>query len=703
MGLFENTAQDLNYKAMEVDTSSLSQTQYINSNSIYRGDVRVDVYNLDDEADSHYKATDTLTAEDLEFFIGKMSDKEYADFAKEIENYYDDSIKSYEKLLSNAEETLKILNDPKALEMAAIDNLDQNALGGRKDEILNQLYWFVQDKKYEGTGVTREELENMDDNERIQYIIKYDEEAKRMYDEWMKAKTEVADEYIKSKFKDLGITTLDEYIKCRNTLIDQTENMKEAIKTTKNLKQSAYYDNLKYLSDYNNYKEHEFTDEERDYVKKKSYTSPTMNDSYDYNDFHNKFPDASPLDFVKILQEQHPYGNYTVTGLSDLQNLQTIANACDKIPNLSKTYAYLYSQDPQKAKDYMKDIQYELNNIEGQLRAERFLSRLGQADGKNDVLETIANELGVSVEGLADGLETFGSGVGYSFEALLTALGITEENRTLSAEEYKKMYILYGLMDEESKLKAGLVQKNDKGELENVNPNPIVDYTKTYGGGVSLKYNYEISQGIGNMLPSMVLSYACPIAGSVAMGVSAGGNAYHEAMVDGNSVFSSIMYGVFTGSSEAITERVLGGLPGLSDIQVTSLAKYAKAAAKEGFQESFQGVMDAVYKASFMGEELPTTAEGWEEFGKDILKQGIYGAVTAGIMQSPALATSLYGKFQYNQIMNQNNISKADQKAAIKYLKDNDTTGKFEGMTNDKIKNTENSEEKKECNKNKYI
>ena len=103
MGLFENTAQDLNYKAMEVDTSSLSQTQYINSNSIYRGDVRVDVYNLDDEADSHYKATDTLTAEDLEFFIGKMSDKEYADFVKEIENYYDDSIKSYEKLLSNAE------------------------------------------------------------------------------------------------------------------------------------------------------------------------------------------------------------------------------------------------------------------------------------------------------------------------------------------------------------------------------------------------------------------------------------------------------------------------------------------------------------------------------------------------------------------------------------------------------------------------
>ena len=146
------------------------------------------------------------------------------------------------------------------------------------------------------------------------------------------------------------------------------------------------------------------------------------------------------------------------------------------------------------------------------------------------------------------------------------------------------------------------------------------------------------------------------------------------------------MYGVFTGTSEAITERILGGLPGLSDVQVTSLATYAKACVSEGFQESFQGVMDAVYRASFMGEELPTTAEGWEEFGKDILKQGIYGAVTAGIMQSPALATSLYGKFQYNQIMNQNNISKADQKAAIKYLKDNDTTGKFEGMTNDKIK-----------------
>ena len=632
---------------------------------------------------NNYDDSKYFTDEDLSWFIGKMSDSEYEEFVKKIENYYDGSINNYEQLLSNAEEVLNLLNDSKALEMSAIDNLDQNAIGGRKDEIMNQLYWFVQDKKYEGTGVTREELENMTDEERIQYIIKYDAEAKRLYDEWMKSKTEVADAYIKSKFSELGITNLDDYIKCRNTLIDQKQYLKEAIKTTKNLKQSAYYDNLKYLSDYNNYKEHEFTDEERDYVKKKSYTSPTMNDSYDYNDFHNKFPDTTPLDFVKLLQETHPSGNYTVTGIKDLQNLKTIANSCDKIPDLSKTYEYLYSQSPEKAGEYLKDIQYELNNVEGQLRAERFLSLLGKSDGNNDGLETIANELGVTVEGLTDGLESFGSGVGYSFEALLTSLGITEENRTMSAEEYKKMYILYGLMSEESKIKTGLVQKNDKGELENTNPNSIIDYTRKYSGGVTLSVNYEISQGIGNMLPSVMISSVCPMAGSVAMGVSAGGNAYHDAMVNGDCLFSSIMYGVFTGSSEAITEKILGGLPGLSDVQVTSLATYGKACAKEGFQESFQGVMDAVYKASFMGEELPTTLEGWKEFGMDTLKQGLYGAATAGIMQSPALRTSIYKKRTFNADIKKLGLTDADIDDALSsFRRSNDALA---NLSNDEL------------------
>ena len=35
MGLFENANQDLNYKSADIDTSSLIQTKYVNSNSIH--------------------------------------------------------------------------------------------------------------------------------------------------------------------------------------------------------------------------------------------------------------------------------------------------------------------------------------------------------------------------------------------------------------------------------------------------------------------------------------------------------------------------------------------------------------------------------------------------------------------------------------------------------------------------------------------
>ena len=50
----------------------------------------------------NYDDSKYFTDEDLSWFIGKMSDSEYEEFVKNIENYYDGSINNYEQLLSNA-------------------------------------------------------------------------------------------------------------------------------------------------------------------------------------------------------------------------------------------------------------------------------------------------------------------------------------------------------------------------------------------------------------------------------------------------------------------------------------------------------------------------------------------------------------------------------------------------------------------------
>ena len=709
MGDFVNKSVDYDFSNKMGDfDAKINSSSFVYSNSSNLNNSDVEEVDFDTEKTStesgdtktktDKSATDTLTSDDLEWFKGKMSDKEYDDFVDSVEKYYDDSISQNQGvldkvngLLDRLKSNTKIYKEYYGNESLneANDDDSYGAYGSAKNNILEVLYKFVQDKKYEGTGVTREQIEKMSVSEKIEYICKHSTEAKEIKDNWDKVKKETADPLVKKNFSDLGINTLEEYMANVEQLEATKIQLEESIKTAKKMKKSAYYDNLQYLKDYSDYNEHTITDEEREFVKKKMIAIGNAEAEfvYDYNKFHDKFPNTSPMDFVKILQELYPKGNYSVNGVEDekyIDNLKTIAAASDKLPNLTKVYNYLYSKDPEKAKQYLEDTQYELNNIEGQIRANRFLNKLGKEDGDNDVLEAIANELGVSAQGLADGLDTFKSGVGYSFEALCTTLGIIGENRMMSADEYKKMYILYGLLDEDSKIKAGLIQKDENGNITNVNDSSIIDYTQKYSG-VLLSNNYEISQGIGNMLPSVALSYACPIAGSVAMGVSAGGNAYHDAMVNGDSLFSSIMYGAFTGCSEAISERILGGLPGLSEVQVTSFKTYAKAMGKEFTQEAFQGIMDASYRALLMGEELPTTAEGWKEFGADILKQGVYGAVTAVIMQAPALGTSLYSKFKFNKNIKTYHITDTAQQAAIDYLKRTDSTGKIKKMTDEQI------------------
>ena len=668
----------------------------------------------------------SLTDEDIQYMIGQMTQEEYDAFIEGLKSYYEQNIEYYNTLLNGTEEKEGVLKLIKILEKRlgdirffqhlidetkhslsicignAPDIFGFEELGINAEEFeqmslndqLNTMLDALARKDYTGDDFdslsTSEKIELLKANERYNTSYLFDFVAN--YENYFEQKAAL-DEKIDSELSYLGIHSYEDFMKEYNGLLNYKGHIEEAIKTTQNMIDSAYYDNLKYLKAYQEYEYYTPTEQDKadlaDYI---SYSGISDTHRINYTEYAKTHPNVTPLAFIEMLKEYNsniftnPLANYTIIGINNSSELYDLLEVAEAYPDFAKTYDYLYTNEgPDSAAEFLKKCKYEINNIRGQLRAREFLNTLDPADGLGDeTLETIANELKISKEALLDGLEDFVAGGVYTIEALLTALGIIEENRTMRIEEYETMYIIQALLSQEEKEALGLIYLDEAtNEYKNSDPNSIIDYTKQYSGGSLLKHTYQIVKGIGNMLPSIAISTVCPLAGSVAMGISAGGNAYHQAMVEGHSLLSSIMYGIFTGFSEAISERILGGLPGLSDVNVTSLFTYLKAAGREGVQEVFQEIMDLTYQWSFMGKELPTTEEEWKEILDEIKWSGIYGAITAGIMQVPSLASAMISVHGFNTIVNDNNISQSSIDQALAEIRQNP---EFEGMTDAEIK-----------------
>ena len=407
-----------------------------------------------------------------------------------------------------------------------------------------------------------------------------------------------------------------------------------------------------------------------------------MDVTFDYDDYvqkckDNGFEAMNPLQYYECYKTVKSTGAKSEKHLSldDEDVLASIYELKDEVPDYYKTYCYLYDQDPASAKKYLDDMKNEIFNVHGQYMAADGLGSLYVKDGENDDLEAIGNTLHVTAAGLASGLYKFAEGGVYSVEALATCLGY-EGTTQMSAYEYAALYKLYGLMSNETKEKMGLIKKNPQtGEYENTDSKSIVDFTAEYSGK-SLDQIYQFSEGFGTTVPSIALSFIHPMVGTIAMGISSGGNAYHSSMLQGYSNQESIMYGIFTGTANAFIEKTLGGLPGLSNTQVTSLRTYLKAIAKEVAADQVVGLMDDLYRANYMGDGFPTTDEGWAEYFEQKKNMAIQSAVTSGILNAPALGTSIYRKRSFKSDATKLGLSDADIDDAVSnYRKNNPSLG----------------------------
>lgn len=357
--------------------------------------------------------------------------------------------------------------------------------------------------------------------------------------------------------------------------------------------------------------------------------------------------DLSPIEYINyvlekenITMEEFLNGKYTEFYIeagnasnsgdylhSDMSQLINLIKASEYDENLLKMYNYIYyTQGLEAANEYIYNTESNVNEKLAQVNVQAMLESMElnkeytvMIEGEERNISFIVNDGKLAIKGLGDGVGNF-------FTGLVSWLN-TNEHKTV--EEYEQYYFLLSIMSKEDKIANGnLIDENGKSKL------PYLDITKDYynigGEGV-----YQISQSIGNMIPSMLLSTINPTLGTVSMGISAGGNSFRDAVTSGYDLTDSIIYAVMSGASEAVLERLLGSIPGLGKTDETfvpTVSGWLRSCYSEGKEEFIQEGFDILLRGVIFGEEIDL-AEAIKQMGV----AGFYGAVTGAIMNGVAL------------------------------------------------------------------
>lgn len=186
------------------------------------------------------------------------------------------------------------------------------------------------------------------------------------------------------------------------------------------------------------------------------------------------------------------------------------------------------------------------------------------------------------------------------------------------------------------------------------------DWTgETFGNALqeALKYSYttnggiieNVASGIGQMLPSVVVSIATAGAGAPAavaqaaslatLGVSAAGTSTEEAFQEGADYWAGLGYGAASGLVEVGTEKMFGGatkaltgagiLDGVTrSVADTGIKRIAKNALEEGVEEVVSELANPVLKSIYKGSEA-FNDYGSLDYWKGVGEAGLVGSLTA--------------------------------------------------------------------------
>ena len=496
----------------------------------------------------------------------------------------------YQVMLEDTENELGILKEDAFAESGTNLSVIEDMCKDYDNTITSEIYQLIEqykiscpEEKLEKFGINQADVTSMSYAELFEILKEKDDDVKEKLASIEEYKKENLDKAISENTE---FSTYDEYLKRIEELESQQVTLNSAIYKTEQLKKMAKYEFLVKEEDYQNFNYECQID--KSVIEE---MRMQMGTQVSYSEYCSKTGDKiSPLEFCIWVQDNYP--DTTATAMDNETLLKTLISVADEDSDLIKTYNYLFEKEGiESANKYLEDIEDQINQLAGQKKAEEFLAGLEKDENGNYNYEDIMNHFKVTGKGLGDGAQSF----------FLGLAAWHQSSDVYSVEEYESLYILEAL----------------SGDKEFAN---------------FLDNNYEISMSVGNMLPSMAAGMLLtPAAGTFLMGASAGGNSYHQALVNGASIRDAVFYGVLSGTSEATLEKYLGAIPGLSDIKVSSLKDLGKSVLKEGTEEWTQEYVDAALRGTVLGEQI----EG-DQLNGDALKSFIYGAIIGGIMNSPS-------------------------------------------------------------------
>lgn len=352
-------------------------------------------------------------------------------------------------------------------------------------------------------------------------------------------------------------------------------------------------------------------------------------------------------------------------------------------------FSYLWDmQSPKAAREYVDAIEDKLNKVEGYANAEKFLDSIRDENGNIDP-DVRAGVLS-GAKGFENGVSTFFDGLGNAFS----------DEGMMSTTQYEQMYILNELTNSSGNYISKLANEiyAEQGEevandflkkMYNSETNEIdLEYAKTMLS--EQEYNnliikidtdkksrldnvYELGSSFGNMAPTLALaiavSFVAPGAGitiagktfafntlisSGLMGLSVGGNAKNQALMQGNDLYISTVYGLASGFSEASLGLLLGNIPGLSATAEFSII----GLLKEGGEEALQEGVDALLRSVLLGETID-----YDQLPKNMIKSFCYGVIMSGITNG--------GKFAFSIVMGNETIKINSMDDFLNFVKNN--------------------------------
>ena len=313
--------------------------------------------------------------------------------------------------------------------------------------------------------------------------------------------------------------------------------------------------------------------------------------------------EAQKLMPYEILMENGDFKSYLTADYSyyNLLNQDQLAVLSQQEVAL---YDYLYrTRSKAEADAYLKAMENTMNQRIGAYKAAEYIEYIKDSGyGFNDLLAS-------GWEGTKDGVRNFFDGIADCFRVASTEAG------TKSALDYEMMYktqFMQQLMSDPSYINQ--------------------DEVNGFLGAVNLNTWYNTGTSIGNMVVPSLVSFVPGghLLSITLMTMSITGNTAVEAKQEGYSTSQAYLYGAVSGLSETATEVILGGIPGISNLEGKG---FVAGMLSEGFEEFTQEYLDVGVRWAILGEKPEFTLASMHDTFSRASQAGIQGAMTSGIMQ----------------------------------------------------------------------